>query len=274
MPASKIFRFFQLLILISSLSLSGLSSAGRAAAQGKMFSGAFDDARAMEVIFGNYDAEKKQSRLHLSGNEVKESNLNVEEGTKELDVFAEAFFSKDFRQAGNDRRFLLMRVAPPDYECHVCSPAVAGATFTKTDAGWRLDAFTKFIVTTGSYGAPPEGELVRMGPDRTGVLMTSAYEGQGITEGGFLLIAENAGKLSMALAVPGAFGDNSGDCGEGLGPCYEFKSATAFVPGANPDWYDFTVSTEGAQKNDKGRIVPAKKKQRFTFRDGKYQAAK
>lgn len=264
-------RPFTFLLLIFLL---GLSQVNRAAAQGKTFSGAFDDGKAMAVIFGNYDAEKKQSKLHLSGNEVKESNLNVEEGTRELDVFAEAFFSKDFLQSGNDRRFLLMSIVPPDYECHVCSPAIAGATFTKTGTGWRLDAFTKFIVTAGGYGAPPEGELAKIGPDRTGVLMTSTYEGQGISEGGFLLIAEHAGKLSMALAVPGAFGDNSGDCGKDLGPCYEFKSSTEFVPGTNPDWFDFLVTTTGTQKNDRGKIVSAKRKQRFTFRDGKYEAAK
>lgn len=264
-------RPFTFLLLIFLLSLSQVN---RAAAQGKIFSGAFDDAKAMEVLFGNYDAEKKQSRLHLLMNEVKESNLNVEEGTKELDVFAEAFFSKDFRQAGNDRRFLLMRIVPPDYECHVCSPAVAGATFTRTDAGWRLDAFTKFILASGGYGMPPEGELVKLGPDRTGVLMTSAFEGQGITEGGFLLIAEHAGKLSMALAVPSVFGDNSGDCGKGLGTCYEFKSSTAFVTGPTSDWFDFTVTTTGTRKNDNGRIVSARKKQRFTFRDGTYEAVR
>ena len=228
----------------------------------------------MKLLFGNYSPKEKQSKLRLTAAEVKESELNAGDDGKPLEVFASVYLSKPFKQLVIDRRLLLFTMVPPEYECHVCAPALGGALFSKVEGGWKLDSVNRHILTAGSYGGLPAPSVVKLGKERIGIAIETGFTSTGETSGGLDLIAEVDGKLKQVFTLESTFGDNSGNCGEDLGPCWSFQSKYNYVPGGNDEWYDVVVATTGTEKNDRDEIVPVKKNRRFVFRNGKYEGGK
>lgn len=240
----------------------------------KLISGEYDDAKAMKLVFGNYNASEKRSAVKLDAAGVKESGLNAGDDTKSLDVTASVYFSKPFRQLILDRRLLLFTFVPPNYDCHACAPSLGGALFSKVEGGWKLDSISRHILTDGAFGELPEPKMIKLGKERVGIAIETGFTSTGVTEGGLYLVAEVDGKLKEVFLLPEAFGDNGGNCGDDLGPCWSFESKFNYVPGGNDEWFDVVVATTGTEKNDKDEIVPVKKNRRFTFQNGKYQAGK
>ncbi len=240
----------------------------------KLISGEYDDAKAMKLLFGNFNAKEKQSKLKLTAAEIKELDLNGVEDGQPSDMFATVYLSKPFRQLVIERRMLLFTLTPPQFECHACQPALGGALFSKVEGGWRLDSVNRHILTNGAYGGLPEPEVIKIGKERSAVLIEVGYTSTGTTVGGLSLVAEVNGKLKEVLEVDETFGNNGGNCGDDLGPCWSFESKYNYVPGSNEEWLDVVVATTGTEKNDRDEIVPVKKNRRFVFRNGKYEGGK
>lgn len=240
----------------------------------KLISGEYDDAKAMKLLFGNYGAKEKHSKVKLNSAEVRESELNAGEGSRPLEVFAEIYLSKPFRQLIIERHLLLFTMVPPEYDCHACAPSIGGALFSKVEGGWKLDSVTRHILAAGSHGGAPEPRIIKLGKERVGISIESSFTSTGETAGGLDLIAEVDGKLKKVFELGETFADNSGNCGEDLGPCWSFTSKYSYVPGNNEEWFDVVVATTGTEKNEQGDIVPVKKNRRYVFRNGKYEGGK
>lgn len=240
----------------------------------KLISGDFDDAKAMKLLFGNYNLKEKSSKLRLTAAEIKELDMNGVEDGRASDMFASVYLSKPFSQLIIERRMLLFTLTPPEFECHACQPALGGALFSKVEGGWRLDSVNRHILTNGAYGGLPDPKVIKLGKERMGIALEVGFTSTGETSGGLDLIAEVDGKLKKVFSMDETFGDNSGNCGEDLGPCWSFQSKYSYVPGGNEEWYDVAVATSGTEKNDQGDIVPVKKNRRFVFRNGKYENGK
>jgi serine/threonine protein kinase len=241
----------------------------------KYFTGSFDVGKALELIYGSYDSQKKYVKWGLTADDLKNSPLAAETGGfGPGTVYTASNFLKSYTQGGRQRYLLITETVPAKYDCHACAPIIGGAVFSQVGDNWQLETDTKIISTMGSWGGAPEGKLVKIGPDRYGVLYQPGYTGQGITSEIAVMIAETADKLAEVLDVKDYSGDNGGTCGEGLATCYSFTSKLEFIPGANADYYDAKITTTGTKEDDNGVIRSANAVKKYTFADGKYSLAK
>ncbi|HXE91091.1 MAG TPA: hypothetical protein VNK82_09030 [Terriglobales bacterium] len=55
--------------------------------------------------------------------------------------------------------------------------------------------------------------------------------------------------------------------------CDNFDSTYAFQPNTTQPDQDLVVTSTGTRLNDKGKVVPVKKRQVYVFRGGEYKAA-
>lgn len=80
--------------------------------------------------------------------------------------------SEPFQQGGIEKYILITETAPPEpnYTCHLYAPVIGGAIFSKVGNKWQLDVEQKYIKKMGIYGSAPKGKLIKIGPDKYGVL--------------------------------------------------------------------------------------------------------
>jgi len=241
----------------------------------KFFTGEFDTGKALELIYGSYDSQKKYSKWKLTKEDIQslpseDRSTGIQPGT----VYTAANFAKPFTQAGVARFFVITETVPAHYDCHACAPIIGGATFSKQGDAWQLDTLTKEVSTMGSWGSAPEGKLIKIGPERYGVVFQPGYTGQGITSESAVVVAETTGNVRVVLVVDEYGADNSGTCGEGLATCYSFSSKLEFVAGSNPEFYDARVTTTGTKEDKDGNVRRANALKKYTFAKGEYMLAK
>ena len=241
----------------------------------KSFTGEFDTGKALELIYGSYDSQKKYSKWRITKEDIQslpseDRSTGIQPGI----VYTAANFSKSFTQADIQRFFVITETVPAHYDCHACAPIVGGATFSKQGEAWQLDTLTKEVSTMGSWGSAPEGKLIKIGPERYGVVFQPGYTGQGVTSESAVVIAETTGNVREVLTVEEYSADNGGTCGEGLATCYSFSSKLEFVAGSNPEFYDARVTTTGTKEDKDGNVRRVNSVKKYTFANGKYVPAK
>jgi len=203
----------------------------------------FDPRSSLELVYGKLET-KGDTALWKPTAEVWQAVKNAP-GWDSVEVSVLA--APNFRQDGAERAFLLVQLVPhpdDDFKCHPCAPGIGAATFTNTAEGWRLDSQSPYVTDIGSYGAAPEPELVKVGPERYGVAFPWFYMGQGQAHAGKTYLLETDGGVNEALVLQTHY-DNSGSCGpedEGFHPCEEWTSTLEFVPGKDPDYFDLKVT--------------------------------
>ena len=73
-------------------------------------------------------------------------------------------------------RVLLITAANPEgWDSHGQAPTIGGALFEKVPGGWKAAVRTPEIARIGSFGKPPDGRLVQIGPKRWGLRRGSGH---------------------------------------------------------------------------------------------------
>jgi serine/threonine protein kinase len=242
---------------------------------GKFFTGDFNVGKALELIYGSYDYQKKYAKWKLTAEDLRKSKLDLQgSGITAGTVYTNPNFFQSFTQAGVQRYFLITDTVPARYDCHACAPLIGGAVFSQVGNNWQVESENKIISTMGSFGSAPKGKLIKIGPDRHGAMFEAGGMGQGISNEVAVVIADMGETLREVLTVDEFGGDNGGACGEGLAACYSFSSKLEFVPGANPDYYDAKVTTTGTKEDNDGNVRRVNAVKKYTFANGKYVPAK
>jgi len=145
----------------------------------KSFTGEFDTGKVLELIYGSYDSQKKYSKWKITKEDIQSlPSQDRSTGIQPGIVYTAVNFAKPFTQAGVARFFVITETVPAHYDCHACAPIIGGATFSKQGDAWQLDTLTKEVSTMGSWGSAPEGKLIKIGPERYGVVFQPGYTGQ------------------------------------------------------------------------------------------------
>lgn len=235
----------------------------------KTLSGNFDAARAVELIYGN-----RKPRWKLGAEEIKKFGIPKDIGFKNQNVYTSALLAQPYVESGVQKYLLLTQTVPARYDCHACAPMVGGATFSQVGNDWQLDNETRYVALMGSFGNAPAGKLIKIGPEKYGVVFRDAYMAQGTGGESLILIAEVEGTLRELLRLSEFSGDNSGSgCNEGseiAGPCWKYSSKVDFQPGTNPDYFDIKVTTSGTKLNDAGEVREVNAVRRYKFTQGHY----
>lgn len=238
------------------------------------FSGEFNVAKALVLVYGSYDAQKKYVKWRLSKDDLAgKGETGINPGT----VYTATNMMQSFTQNGAQRYFVITETVPARYNCHACAPFIGGAIFTQVGDNWQLDAASKLISTLGSFGTAPKGKLIKIGPDRYGIIFHEGGMNQGVSGESVIIFSEVGESVQEVLTVGEYSGDNSGDCGEGSlfgTPCWKYSSKMDFEAGANADYFDTKVTTTGTKEDQNGKVRRANEVRKYTFKDGKFVLVK
>jgi hypothetical protein len=162
----------------------------------KVIPGEFTDAKAMYLIFGNYNPLTEESETTVTNKQAKECYFldkplkgspeaeTAESGKDAVEpeglfpVFATTHFSRRFFDQSGERQLILFSLLGGD-DPHSQSPILAGALFSKVNDGWRLDTFNGFIKRMGDFGKLPPMKLAKIGENRFGLVIVETSEGSG-----------------------------------------------------------------------------------------------
>jgi len=255
----------------SSPAGSNPSSVYAATAPGGLWgdTGDFSEWLALKLMFGS-DAEvySDSSKLYVVWELPNQEAEDLVGFPNEAGyVYSTVISAFPFREEDNDKYFILTQTKPlEEYECHACSPVLGGAVFSNEGNIWQIEASERLIMRMGEFGQAPDPELVKIGPDKHGVLFRARYTNQGFSVEETVLI----GKVDQSLGVMLSLDTHAAYQGEcDYYPCWSYSSDTRFVPGQSPEFYDFIVTTYGT-KLVESSVVPFREIKSFVFTQGEY----
>jgi hypothetical protein len=208
----------------------------------------FDVARAMSLLYGNYDSDKRISVISFSDQDPVR--------TRGEPMIVRPLFHS-FGSDGGRRIFVLLTYAVPQndeqYYCHSCAPTIGMAVFCQSGAKWVITASNRAVTSAGEFGKPPADiELVQIGANRQGVKIIDIGKGNGENTSVLQLLTPWNSTVRVALERIIA-DDNKGMCdGEAGPPCYANHRTIAFRPEANGDYFELQLRLDGTdlQRSD------------------------
>lgn len=149
---------------------------------------------------------------------------------------------------------------------HVSQADIAGAVFYRIDSRWRLNVFQPHIISLGSFGYVPKGELIQIGPERYAVLLRSGWAGQGYQGEYATILAETEDTLRVVFHLRVNESQDVFDKGGSATMAWGYASNLEFVAGENPDYYDLVITQYGINPEGKNfKTVKA-----YTFSNMEY----
>ena len=252
-------------------SASPADAAASDAQPGLSLAGEFDNGKALQAMYGSYNADLKRAQWKPTKGELDRFNFYNNIQT----LYSKAYFTKQFQQNGTDRYFVITRTAPSKADCADCVPVLGGAVFTKVGEEWRLDSQSKALTRTGLHGELSGGRTIKLSADKTGVLFHWKAVNDGIAEEGDLLIAETSAGLKEVFSMVTG-GNNRKQC-EDTGryeddpSCWAYSSKLEFVTNPESKMADVRVTTTGNKPVENDEIVPIKETKRFVYSENAYR---
>jgi hypothetical protein len=233
--------------------------------------GEWDNGKALEKMYGTYNAEAKRSVWKPQKEEL--SKFNYYDSV--TDLASRAIFSRQFKQGERERVFVVTKTAPARGACDDCVPVLGAAVFSKVDDEWKLDTQSKAITRTGQHGELSGGKLVKLGPNKYGALFNWKHTSLGVTEEGLLLLAETKTGLKEVFSMITG-GNNKAYCQEnGLyeddPECWGYNSKVEFVPADDGGMYELQVVTNGTRAVDQGQVENVRLMRRLQYSDSGYR---
>lgn len=282
-------------MMIGLTGFAAYSSAAQTPEAAKVIPGEFTDAKAMYLIFGNYNPLTEQSETTITNKQAEEYQFSGEppknpdapetadsEQESQVDpdgpfpVLVSTKFSKRFWNQNGERWVVLFAVTVEKHDCHSCAPVLAGALFTKTKDGWRLDSFSEYITQTGSWGNIPPITTVKLGANRLGFSIKDT--GRDVCESVSILylISEVNGKLAVVFEDSNFEGSFDPIIDFRI-PAYAFKSRYFLDHRSSQDWFDLKIVTRGTKLEEyvnddtEQKRISANQTRKFAFKDGQYR---
>ena len=106
-----------------------------------------------------------------------------------------------FDLPGTPRWILLIATAPPDNNCHACSPVTGAVIFALKDSSWQSVYDQPHVTDLGTFGAPPNARFRSLGPAKPAIEFELSSMAQGYLGSSVTLVAEVNQKLREVLSV-------------------------------------------------------------------------
>ena len=154
----------------------------------KQFSGAFEEQKAMEALYGEY-------RPDLSGCVRKSVTMP---GSTEVtaEAIARPFLSRSFSEHGVKKHILLIATMEDNYTCHACTPLCSAAIFAERDGVWKLETLIPDTELGAEYGQASKCKWEQIGKDKYAVAATRSGGGNGNFYNALMLISFDDGKMN------------------------------------------------------------------------------
>jgi hypothetical protein len=230
-------------------------------------------AKAMQMLFGNYDFTAKTSEW-----KTYKAEYDIDTDNEKIvlaNVSTKVFFFEQFKENGKEKYFL---VANDDSkgDCGACSGLPSFAVFTKVSDYWKIETAQKHGGEIGVYGTPGEPSLIKIGPEKYGIKFSWWYMQMGYESTQDDIWAFIDGTLREIVNISTS-ADNSGAVGSSNENFESSKSKVTIFQGSNPTFFDIKVLTTGRKAVKLGRkfvIKPFTKSETYKFSNGKYELVK
>lgn len=234
---------------------------------------AFTQGRAMQMLFGNYDAPTKTSywKTFMLSNDG--------ENRYELATLkAEAVFFKPFRENNTDKYLLVANTEPQKdeemgFSCHACYGLPSIAVFSNVSGNWKLDMALKHGGEIGGYGSPGVPSLVKVGPKKFAVKFSWDNGRAAQVKGEYYWRID--GQFPREILNIYTYQDYDPDYSPK--DRKSFRTTTAFVPNGTSEFFDVKVTSAGKEAALTGRRYVMKPYQRidlYSFVNGRYDLVK
>jgi hypothetical protein len=184
-------------------------------------------------------------------------------------AFISVAFQAGYSEDGVEKSVVITKLTPQpeaEFSCHACTPIIGGAVFAFHDNRWDIESQAQ-ILGSGT-GANNDFSLVKIGPDRYGVLYRLEDIHQGYEQKRLKIIAPIHGALVIALAV--GFDESPGE-----GACADAQPQSVTLNvlrsshGSDPGFFDVLTAVlhnEGIC----GHLVFRRDITRYVFKNGGY----
>jgi hypothetical protein len=169
---------------------------------------------------------------------------------------------------------------PSGYDCHACAPAIGVAVFTWQAEHWVLQSANAATGFYGAWGEPPDIDLVMVGPNKHGLMLTLEDEGQGFSssyKGLLVPVDKSVNKVWRIQDEDDDYGAYDPTDKFAIHVKYRSSAAIKFIgsdenSNGRNDYYDIEVISRG---NDMPGTSRRLKDENWTeiyrFSDGKYR---
>jgi len=266
---------------VSLLALALLFSADALHSQGPF---SVDDA--LKQLYHKYDPATKTAQWVCTKEQSAEGMHAGWPCTDEYKtVSLQVILTEQVREGDVTRTYLAISAKPADnsdgpYNCHACATATGAAVFSWQGQRWAMESADAAIAFYGGWGDPPRVELVAVGPQKHGLILSWDDLAQGFAASSKSLLVPIGKTINEVWAI----GDESDD-DDAIDPNdktespphYHSSSTIRFVPvkgviGSVSDYYNIEVVSRGTSWEGYGhRVKPANWTATYAFRDGKYR---
>jgi len=240
---------------------------------------------ALKQIYSQYDAEKQTAQWVCT----KDQKLGLlHEGwpcdREDETVSVSVELSAEIREDGTEKVYAVASAKPVSdplgYGCHACAPAIGVGVFGWNGQHWVLESANAAVGFYGGWGSPPWIELVQIGPEKHGVLLSVDDMGQGYAWSFKRLLTPLGKTVSEVWRIEDEQ-DNFGaiDPNDKLNRQVPYRSVSAFkfnaglsYDGGSPDYYDIEVISRGEDRVDFDHPLKHENwTEIYRFKDGKYR---
>jgi hypothetical protein len=228
------------------------------------FEGAFSPEKAMKALWGNYDAEFKESEWDHPSLENAPSNMK--------DRFAAIFdatdppvaywtvWAADSVVAHGKQQWHLYLTARPALDrekradCQTragCAFALGGYVFEKRRELWVLTGADPFIAIISEGVATNPGKIVRWGAESIGVVVDGGGSGQGVVESYDDFYAFYDGRFLKIFRIQTL--EDTG--GTGQADAHEYSAKWEFGEAGACGVYDLRLTLDGFEHPTPGRYI-------------------
>ncbi|MGB9408690.1 MAG: hypothetical protein WCA89_14220 [Terracidiphilus sp.] len=242
---------------------------------------------ALKQLYSQYDAGKKTAQwLCTKGQERDTPHEGWPCVKGDARVSVSVLLMAEVQEGSAEKIYLVTSAKPfsnpDDYNCHACAPAIGVGVFAWQAEHWVLQSANAALGFYGGWGSPPWIELVQIGPERHGILLSVDDMGQGYASSFKRLLTPLGKTVSDVWSIEDEQ-DNLGaiDPDDKLNKQVPYRSSAAFKFNASDpegggtdltDYFDIEVISRGNDREDFNHPVKSENwTEIYRFKDGKYR---
>jgi tetratricopeptide (TPR) repeat protein len=151
--------------------------------ESRMITGAFDDIKALELVYGPYHPEVKAA--YWTGINPPASLSQSASSFTKTDGLVKIVFSQEYREGNDTKRILLTQTNPAEggNDCHACGVLLGATIFVHVGDKWRIESENRYLDVVGANGEPPELTWTNIGKDEHVITVKMTDMHQGVVEG-------------------------------------------------------------------------------------------
>jgi hypothetical protein len=238
---------------------------------------------ALAQLYHAYDSKKMTAQWICDGGKKRDGGAWP--CTKDYStVDVSQILLTEVREGDIQKLYLVTSAVPANslggYDCHACAPAIGVAVFARKADRWELQSANAAIGFYGGWGGPPEADLITIGPEKHGVMLSIDHEGQGYSSTWSVLLAPVGKVVDKVWSIDDEQDDSGAYDPAGVdGPKVKYRSSAAhkfIVPedynGGGVEYYDIEIISRGQDERDTAsRLKSENWTEIYRFSDGKYQ---